>query len=84
MRREVLVAYIEVLDRLGELIKVCSAVERDHEELRHAVQHVFGLSPIAGDGVLSLQVRRFTPNEPQKIREALADLDLGLHRSSGA
>lgn len=83
-QREMLVAYLEVLDRLGELIEVCSAVEGDYEELRRAVQEAFALSPTAAEVVLSLQVRRFTPNERQKIRDALAELDLWLEQNSGA
>ncbi len=83
-RREILVAYIQVLDRLGELVEVCSAVEGDTQELRHAVQEKFGIGPIAADAVLALQVRRFTPVERQKIRDALAELDLWLEGNSGA
>lgn len=83
-RREILVAYLEVLDRPAELVEVCSAVDGDAQKLRHAVQEAFGLSPIAADAVLALQVRRFTPNERQKIKDELAGLDLWLARNSGA
>ncbi|GAA5201806.1 hypothetical protein [Microbacterium jejuense] len=77
-RREILAAYIDIINRLGELIEICSAVEGDTEELRKAVQASFGLSPVAADAVLSMQVRRFTPNERQKIRDELADIDIWL------
>ena len=83
-RREILVAYLEVLDRPGELIEVCSAVDGDAQKLRRAVQEAFGLSPLAADAVLALQVRSFTPNERQKIKDELAGIDLWLSRNSGA
>ncbi len=83
-RREIIAAYVVVMDRLGELVEVCSAVTGDVEELRHAVQETFELSPLAADAVLALQVRRFTPSERQKIQDELADLDLWLERSGGA
>jgi DNA gyrase/topoisomerase IV subunit A len=83
-RREIIAAYIQVLDRLGELVEICSAVEGDTDELRSKVQEAFGLSSIATDAVLSMQVRRFTPNEQHKMRDELADLDLWLNGTSGA
>lgn len=82
--REILMAYLEVLNRLGELVEVCSAVDGDAQKLRRAVQEAFGLSPIAADAVLALQVRRFTPNERQKIKDELAGLDLWLAHNSSA
>lgn len=75
-RREILMAYIEVLGRLDELVKSCSTDAGAVPELRSAVQEAFGLSPIAADAVLSMQVRRFTPIEPQKIQEEFAHLNL--------
>jgi DNA gyrase/topoisomerase IV subunit A len=83
-RREILVAYLEVMDRLGELVEVRSKVEGDAQKLRRAVQEAFGLSAIAADAVLALQVKRFTPSERQKIGDELSDLDLSLARNNGA
>lgn len=84
LRREIIAAYVVVLDRLGELTEVCSAVTGGVEDLRHAVQQTFELSPLAADAVLALQVRRFTPNERQKIQHELAEIDLWLEQSGGA
>jgi DNA gyrase/topoisomerase IV subunit A len=83
-RREILVAYLEVLDRVGELVDICLAVEGDAQQLRRAVQEAFGVSQIAADAVLALQVRRFTPDERQKIKDELVGLDLWLARNSRA
>ena len=83
-RREILVAYLEVLDRLGELVEICLRVEGDTDELRSAVQQAFGISPIAADAVLAMQARRFTPSERHKLRNELADVDRWLQRAMGA
>ena len=83
-RREIIAAYLEVLDRLGELVEICSSVQGDTDELRNAVQQAFGISPIATDAVLALQVRRFTPNERRKILNELADIDRWLEEASEA
>ena len=83
-RREIIAAYIEVLGRLAELVEVCSAVQGDGQELRGAVQRTFGLSPIAAESVIAMQVRRFTPQERQKIRDELADIDQWLERNTGS
>lgn len=83
-RREIIGAYIEVLDRLDVLLETCSAVEGDAQELRSSVQEAFGLSPRAADAILSMQVRRFTPNERQRLRAELAEIDLRLEGASDA
>lgn len=83
-RREIIAAYLEVLDRLEELVEICASVEGDTDELRIAVQEAFGISPIAADAVLAMQVRRFTPEERHKIQNELADIDRWLEESHGA
>jgi DNA gyrase/topoisomerase IV subunit A len=81
-RREIIAAYIEVLARPADLLETCLSVAGDSRELGHAVQEEFGLSAIAADAVLSMQVRRFTPNELSKILDELTDVDLRLERIS--
>lgn len=83
MRRAILAAYVSVLDRMGELVQVCSTVAGGAEELHAAVQDAFSLSPIAADAVLAMQIRRFTPTERQRIVDELADVDLWLARNCG-
>lgn len=77
-------AYIEVLDRLGELVEICASIDGDTDELRSAVQDAFGLSPMAADAVLAMQVRRFTPKELHKIQNELVDVERWLEDASGA
>jgi DNA gyrase/topoisomerase IV subunit A len=84
VRREIIAAYLEVVDRLEELVEICSSVEGDTDELRIEVQEAFGFSPIAADAVLAIQVRRFTPKERNKMRNELADIDRWLEGAHGA
>lgn len=79
-RREILAAYLNVLDRGCELLALCSSVEGDAEQLRDAVQDAFALSPTAAEAVLAPQGRRFTPSERSKIQHELFDLDLRLEQ----
>ncbi len=82
-RREFIAAYVKVLDRLSELIELCS-VDRDTAELRRALQDTFAITEVAADAILMLQVRRFTPSEKQKIRDELADIDAHLELLEGS
>lgn len=83
-RREIIAAYLQVLDRLEELVEICASVDGDTDDLRIAVQEAYGISPIAADAVLAMQVKRFTPEERRKIRSELADIDRWLEESHGA
>ncbi|WP_121057525.1 hypothetical protein [Microbacterium telephonicum] len=82
-RREIVVAHMTVLERLEELVALCSTVAGDPHELRSAVCETFELSPVAADAVLALQVRRFTPYERRRIQDELNDIDLRLRRATG-
>jgi len=83
-RREIIAAYLQVLDRLEELVEICASVDGDTDDLRIAVQEAYGISPIAADAVLAMQVKRITPEERRKIRSELADIDRWLEESHGA
>ncbi|MDZ8171973.1 hypothetical protein [Microbacterium xanthum] len=83
-RREIIAAHLKVLDRLEELVEICSTVAGDTSELRSAVQFAFGISPIAADAVLTMQVKRFTPSQRHMIQKELADIDHWLQRSMEA
>lgn len=83
-RREILEAYVEVLNRLPELVEICAGVDGDAHTLRTAVEEAFGLSSFAADAVLTMQVRRFTPHERQKITDELADIETRLRRFDDA
>ncbi|WP_344054924.1 hypothetical protein [Microbacterium lacus] len=74
-RREILRAYLLVLERAGELLQVCASVDGDAAAARSAVIEAFGVSEIAADAILHLQVRRFTPAAIEEIRNELSGLD---------
>lgn len=77
-RREILAAYVEVLQNVEKLLAVCADTTGDRDELRSAICEGFQLSPSAADAVLSLQVVRFAPLQVQVIRDELADVERRL------
>ena len=77
-RREIMLAYVKVLERPGDLLRVCAGVSGDGDEVRAAVEKVFDLSPFAADAVLQLQVRRFTPAQLHLIRAELAEVERAI------
>lgn len=80
-RREILRAYLTVLERTGELLQVCASVEGDAAAARSAVIDAFRVSDLAADAILNLQVRRFTPAAVEEIRMELGGLDRILSRT---
>jgi DNA gyrase/topoisomerase IV subunit A len=75
VRRDILAAYIAVIDRPDKLLEVCANAAGGIENVRLAVEKAFGLSTVAADAVLALQVRRFTPLERGRIQDELVSLD---------
>ena len=57
---------------------MCAAVSGDADEARSAVAAAFGVSDVAADAILALQVRRFTPRSIEQMRNELADYDRRL------
>lgn len=83
-RRQILRDYVTVLERTGELLHVCASVDGDAAAARSAVAEAFGVSEIAADAILHLQVPRFTPAAMVEIRQELDDLDRLLRQIDGA
>lgn len=78
MRREILEAYVAVLTRSDELLRVCSASSGDETDVKSAVVDAFNVSEVAADAILALQVRRFTPAVLKQIQLELADVERDL------
>lgn len=74
-RRVILRGYLIVLERAGDLLQVCASVDGDAAAARSAVIEAFGVSELASDAILHLQVRRFTPAAIEEIRNELRGLD---------
>lgn len=83
-RREILRGYLTVLDRASELLQVCASVDGDAAATRSAVIEAFGVSELAADAILHLQVRRFTPAAIEEIREEVDDLERLLRETDPA
>lgn len=75
VRKEILSAYLKVLERPEDLVRVCASVTGDSEDLRTAVIVAFGVSEMAADAILALQVRRFTPLAVKQMREEMSDYE---------
>ncbi|OAH49497.1 hypothetical protein [Microbacterium oleivorans] len=76
-RRDILLAYIAVMDRPEELLAVCANASGDADDVRRAIERAFEISAVAADAILSMPVRRFTPAERKRIQDELATLDAG-------
>ena len=78
-RREIISAYVTVLERSEKLLQVCASVDGDGiDDAIAAVVEAFGVSAAAAEAILVLQVRRFTPSSIRHIRDELTDIDRRL------
>lgn len=78
--RENLTQRIQVLDALlvaaenpVKLLEVCAAVSGDHTSAVEAVADAFEFTDLQASVVLDMQIRRFTPEQTQRIRSELSD-----------
>ena len=78
IRREILAAYVKVLETPEELLRVCGDAPGDTAAAVAAVAEAFEVSDIAAQAILDLQVRRFTPESFVQIRAELADVERRL------
>ncbi len=76
-RRDILVAYVAVMDRPEELLAVCANASGDADDVRRAIERAFEISAVAADAILSMPVRRFTPAERRRIQDELRALNAG-------
>lgn len=82
-RRDILAAYVTVLERPVELLQVCARSTED--TVAHEIAQAFGIrSEVAADAVRDLQVRRFTPDALVTIRQELADTELRVRENGCA
>jgi len=81
-RREIVAAYVKVLERPEELLRVCRDAPGDTAAAVSAVAEAFEVSDIAAQAILDMQVRRFTPESFVQIRAELADIERRLADAS--
>lgn len=80
-RREIVAAYVAVLDRLDEFVRICATTQGGRDEVRAAVQDAFGLTEVPSEAVLAMQMHRLSPPERQKVRDELAAVDAEIERN---
>lgn len=80
--RDILAAYVRVLERPEELLRVCADAPGDVASAVAAVAQAFDVSDIAAQAILDMQVRRFTPQSSAQIRAELAEVDRRLAETS--
>ena len=83
-RREIVSAYVTVLNRPADLLQACANATGDSVDVRTAVAEAFGVSDLAAEAILALQVRRFTPQALEQTRAELANIDLQLQAHGSA
>ena len=77
-RCDILSAYIAVMDQPEKLLATCATASGDANEVRRAVEEAFNLTALAADAVLSMQIRRFTPRERERIEDELEELKAAM------
>lgn len=82
-RREILDAFIVVLEHPAALVEVCGRVSDDRLALV-AIAEAFDISEVAADAVLRMQVRRFTPGAIAGIRAELAEVERSIAEHDSA
>lgn len=66
------------------MLRVCAGVDGHVMASRSAIAEAFGISEIAADPILHLQVRRFTPAGMEGTRRELDDVDRLLRSNDRA
>ena len=81
MRREILLAYVTVLERADELLRVCATATGGVDQLRLSVEEAFRLSPVAARPYWPCRSTLHT-KRTQQIRQELGDVDRQVARKS--
>jgi DNA gyrase/topoisomerase IV subunit A len=76
--REILSATVYAAEHVSEVLHVTATVEGDDSALRSTLMTEFGFSEVGADAVLSLQVRRLTPQAIARMRSQLAEIEQSL------
>lgn len=77
-RRRIIVAMLHAAEHQDELLRACATVEGDAASANAAIRRAFDVDIVQADAVLSMQMRRFTPNAIKQMRAELSDVDAVL------
>jgi hypothetical protein len=72
-RVEILTAIVAALDQPHEVLRAIEASVGD-DAAKNAITELLGVSEIGADAVVSMQLRRFTPDVSRKIRNELIEM----------
>ncbi|NYF16511.1 DNA gyrase/topoisomerase IV subunit A [Microbacterium sp. AK009] len=79
-RHEIVRAYMYALENLPKVLAVCAS-SRDETDAVQRLRELFNISEIAADGILRLQVIRFIPEQIERVRSELNDIEMRLAQS---
>lgn len=77
-RRHVISAMPYAAEHQDELLRACAAVEGDTASANTAIREAFDVDVIQADAILTMQVRRFTPEAIQQLRVEVSDVEAVL------
>lgn len=72
-RIQIVEALLVVAENPVKLLEVCAAVSGDHTSAVKAVADAFQFTDLQASVVLDMQIRRFTPEQVQLLRDELSD-----------
>jgi DNA gyrase/topoisomerase IV subunit A len=84
LRREFVSAYVVAVERRDELLRICANAPGGIDDVVRAVSRAFDVTEPAAQGILDLQIRRFTPQGAAMMQEELASIDLRIRSLSAA
>lgn len=74
-RRHIIAAMLRAAEHQDELLRVCASVDGDVASANAAIRQAFDVDATQADAILSMQVRRFTPEAIQQLRVELSDVE---------
>lgn len=77
-RRHIIVAMLHAAEHQAELLHACATVDGNFASASAAIRKAFDVDAVQADAILSMQVRRFTPEAIQQLRAELSDVDAVL------
>lgn len=73
--RHIIVAMRHAAEHQDELLRVCASVDGDIPSAKAAIRQAFDVDEMQADAILSMQVRRFTPEAIQQLHRELSDVE---------
>lgn len=77
-RRHIISAMLHAAEHQDELLRTCATVEGDIASANAAIRKAFDVDVIQANAILTMQVRRFTPEAIQQLRVELSDVEAVL------